>query len=102
MRLWIKLVLGLAAVALMVWLVVRVGGWTLRFVTNSADSGEADPMFADEATAAPTIPPDLGGTECVAEFHDNSANWDTSVQTPVDRTAGELAEEARAQDEQAE
>ena len=71
MRLWIKLVLGLVAVALMVWLVVRVGGWTLRFVTNSADSGEADPMFADEAT-------------------------------PVDRTAGELAEEARAQDEQAE
>ena len=43
MRLWIKLVLGLAAVALMVWLVVRVGGWTLRFVTNSADSGEAGP-----------------------------------------------------------
>ena len=95
MRLWIKLVLGLVAVALMVWLVVRVGGWTLRFVTNSADSGEADPMFADEATAAP----DLGGTEGVAEFHDNSANWDTSVQTPVDRTAGELAEEARAQAE---
>ena len=56
-------------------------------------------MFADEATAAPTIPPDLGGTEGVAEFHDNSANWDTSVQTPVDRTAGELAEEARAQAE---
>ena len=79
MRLWIKLVLGLAAVALMVWLVVRVGGWTLRFVTNSADSGETDPMFADEATAAPTIPPDLGGTEGVAEFHDNSANWDTSM-----------------------
>ena len=59
-------------------------------------------MFADEATAAPTIPPDLGGTEGVAEFHDNSANWDTSVQTPVDRTAGELAEEARAQEEQTE
>lgn len=98
MRLWIKLLFGLAAIALMAWLIVRVGGWTLRFVQNGESGGERDPMFAEETASAPTVPPDLGGEDGVARHSDHSADWDVSVQTPVDKTAGQLAEEARAQD----
>ena len=43
-----------------------------------------------------TMPPELSA-ETGETFEDNSANWDNSVQTPVDKTAAELEEEARNQ-----
>lgn len=96
MRRGIKLALALAAIALMAWLAWRAVTWTLRFARNAGDMGP-DPMFAQETPfAAPTVPPGLDGETGESDFRDNSANWDTSVRTPVDKTAGQLGEEARA------
>lgn len=94
MRWWIKLVLGLAAVALMAVFVLRIGSLTLNVLrANGGDTGEHDPMFAEEPEPMPTMPSE---PEDEKTFGDNSSNWDVSVQTPVDRTAEELGEEARA------
>ena len=95
MRLWIKLILGLLVLALLVWFMLRVGGMTLNFIRNANDGGEPDPMFAEEPEYL-TMPPELSA-ETGETFEDNSANWDNSVQTPVDKTAAELEEEARNQ-----
>lgn len=94
MRWWIKLLLGLAAIALMSALVLRIGSLTLDVLrANGGEAGERDPMFAEEPEPAPTMPSE---PEDDRTFGDNSANWDVSVQTPVDQTADELGEEARA------
>lgn len=95
MRGWMKLILALAAIAVLCWLVVRIGGFTLNVLSSSGDVGETDPMFAEEPESA-TMPPELKGLggEGVSRFQDNSANWDNSVQTPVDQTADELARES--------
>lgn len=94
MRVISKLILGIAAIAVLVWLLVQIGSFTLDVLgTFAVDSGERDPMFADVAeTAVPT--PEVEETDGRI-YQDNSANWDTSVQTPVDQTAEELGEEAR-------
>ncbi|MGN0801146.1 MAG: hypothetical protein ACI4MF_00990 [Candidatus Faecivicinus sp.] len=97
MRWWIKLILGVAVIAALVWLAVRIGSFTLDFLSiNGGDSGARDPMFAEEAETV-TKPPELSDVEGVSRFQDNSANWDTSVQTPVDQTADELQQEARGE-----
>ena len=94
MRWWIKLILGIAVIAALAWLAVRIGGFTLQILAgNGSGTSVHDPMFAEEPEQA-TQPPDLGGVEGVARFQDNSANWDTSVQTPVDQTVEELQQEA--------
>ena len=93
---WVKLILGLAAIAVMVLFVLRVGKLTLNVLQNGSSAGEPDPMFAGEPEPTVTIPPELTGEMDGRVYEDNSANWDVSVQTPVDRTAEELAEEARA------
>lgn len=92
MRIWMKLILALAAIALLCWLVVRIGSFTLG-VLGSDGAGEKDPMFAEEAETA-TVPPELRDEQGqgVSRFQDNSANWDNSVQTPVDQTAAELGQ----------
>ena len=84
------------AVAVLLWLIVRIGSFTLDVLSaNRGESGQRDPQFAEEAERI-TQPPELWEEEGVSEFQDNSANWDTSVLTPVEQTAEELAEEARA------
>lgn len=101
MRVWIKLVFGLAAIVLMLALIVGMGRLALGVLraNDTEDVGVPDPMFAEEAVM-PTKPPELSGAEMDGTEHeDNSANWDTSVQTPVDQNAEELAEEARSQAE---
>lgn len=96
MRCWIKLILGLTAIAAMVLFVLHIGKLTLDVLQNGSIAGEPDPMFAEEPEPTATIPPELAGETDGKAYEDNSANWDTSVQTPVDRTAEELAEDARA------
>ena len=93
---WIKLILGLAAIAAMALFAMRVGSLTLGVLQNSGSAGEPDPMFAEAPEPTATIPPELTGEMDGRVYEDNSAGWDPSVQTPVDRTAEDLAEDARA------
>lgn len=95
MRSWIKLLLALAVIALLVTAILGMGKFALNILrAYNGQDGEQDPMFAEEAVHA-TMPPELAGEESGRMFKDNSANWDTSVQTPVDQTADELGEEVR-------
>lgn len=96
MRWWLKLIGGLLTVVVLLWLVIRIGSFTLGILSaNRGESGVHDPQFAEDAEKV-TQPPELWEESGVSEFKDNSANWDTSVQTPVEQTAEELGEEARA------
>ena len=99
MRIWMKAALAVAVIAALLWMVVRIGSFTLDVMAaNRGEGGEHDPQFA-EAAETVTPPPSLTGEGGeVYEHEDNSANWDTSVQTPVDRTADELEAEARSGD----
>ena len=95
MRVWSKAILALAAIAILIWLLVTIGSFTMDVLTAfmSGDSGVHDPMFAEEIEQViPTPEPEIEENPVI--WQDNSANWDTSVQTPVDRTAAELGGEA--------
>lgn len=92
MRWWIKLILGLAAIAILCLLIVRIGSIALDVLQNGESTDEKDPMFAVEE---PTQAPLAEEEESTTIWQDNSANWDQSVQTPVDQTAKELEEEER-------
>ena len=96
MRVWIKAVAALLVIAALLWMIVKIGGFALDILAaNSGSVTQYDPQFAEEAEIL-TPPPELTGVgETAVEFKDNSANWDTSVQTPVDQTADELEAEAR-------
>lgn len=97
MRWWMKLIGGLLAVAVLLWLAIRIGSFTVDILSaGDGGSSEQDPQFAQEAERV-TQPPELWQEDGETEFTDNSANWDTSVQTPVEQTAQELGEEARAE-----
>ena len=98
MRIWIKATLALIVIALLLWFVMKIGGLTLNILAaNDGGTPVHDPQFAEEAERV-TPPPELTGEgEIAVEFKDNSANWDTSVQTPVDQTADELEIEARTE-----
>ena len=96
MRLWIKAFFALIAIVFLLWFVVKIGSVALN-ILSASDGGTPvrDPQFAEEEVQI-TPPPELTGEgEAVVEFKDNSANWDTSVQTPVDQTADELEAEAQ-------
>lgn len=94
MRIWIKVVFALLLIAALLWMIIRIGGFALDILAvNRGASGGYDPQFAEPAETV-TPPPELTGEdETAVGFQDNSANWDTSVQTPVDKTADELAAE---------
>ena len=54
MRWWIKLIFGLIVIALLAFLVVRMGTFTLNVLKTGEAPGEPDPMFAvEEPTLAP-------------------------------------------------
>lgn len=98
MRVWSKAIAAIAAIALLIWLLVMIGGFTMNILNAflGGDSGEHDPMFAEEIQMiAPTPEPEIEENPKI--WQDNSANWDTSVQTPVDRTADELANESQGE-----
>jgi len=94
MRLWMKVVAGLIVIVLLVIAALGVGRFMLGFLkmSGTSDFGDPDPMFASEPERV-TTPPDLFPEENGRVFEDNSANWDVSVRTPVDKTAEELARE---------
>ena len=100
LRLWIKIFAGLAAIVLMAALIVALGRMlmaTLNVIHTDGGAVEPDPMFAREEPVA-TRPPELDGTDGEIYLHtDNSANWQGDNQTPVDKTAEELAREAADQ-----
>jgi len=91
------MILALLVIALLLWLAVKMGSFALDILQmRDGGYGEHDPQFAEDAEIV-TPPPELTGEpESIREFKDNSANWDISVQTPVDQTAEELEAEARA------
>ena len=96
MRIWVKVISALMLIAVLLWLVMRIGGFTLS-ILSEFDGGSSvhDPQFAEYEEIA-TPPPSLTGEgEAFVEFKDNSENWDVSVYTPVDQTAEELETEAR-------
>lgn len=85
-----------ALVALAVAFAVRLFSGTMALVRADGGASERDPQFA-EPTEAVTRPPELAGEgEAPALADDPSAGWDLGVQTPVDKTAEELAREAQA------
>ena len=98
MRWWLKLIFGLVVIALLAGLIVRIGSFTLDVLRaySGGETAETDPMFAEEAPSMVTQPPELEEGSYVPRDH--SSEWDTSVQTPVDRTADELGEELRQGD----
>ncbi len=86
MRWWIKLIFGLIVIALLAFLVVRMGTLTLNVLKTGEAPGEPDPMFAVEE---PTLAPPEESEE-PAVWQDNSANWKQENHTPVDQSAAEL------------
>ncbi len=94
MRWWIKMLFGLAVIALLLlvgWrLVLGLSG--LIGGMGDADFGEPDPMFAQEAVI-PTRPPELDAEETQPP-HATLDDYVPEVETPVDKTAEELIREA--------
>ena len=86
MRWWIKLIFGLIVIALLAFLVVRMGTFTLNVLKTGEAPGEPDPMFAVEE---PTLAPPEESEE-PAVWQDNSANWKQENHTHVDQNAAEL------------
>lgn len=97
MRIWLKGLFALLVIAALMWLIVRLGGFALDILAvRSGASGGHDPQFAEPAETV-TVPPELTGEgEAAVQYRDNSANWDIPEQTPVDKTAAELAAEEAA------
>ena len=91
---WIKLVLALVLIVLLLlaaWTLIRGAQEMLGSAGN--ESGEADPMFAEE-TVLPTRPPQLDAQQTQAP-HDTLDDYVADVETPVDKTAADLAREAQ-------
>ena len=91
---WIKLMILLILIAVLLfvaWTLIRGAGAILGGAGE--DSGESDPMFAEE-TVLPTRPPEMDAQQTQSP-HDTLDDYVADVQTPVDKTADELAEEAR-------
>ena len=95
MRWWIKMLFGLAVIALLLLV-----GWRLALGLGAliggmdADSSMPDPMFAPEAVL-PTRPPELDAEEEQKE-HPTLDDYVPEVETPVDKTVEQLIEEAKA------
>ena len=94
---WIRGLLAVALIALLLWLgwsLIRGAGRVLGKSTKAA--GEPDPMFREEAEL-PTRPPEMDA-EATQQPHGTLDDHVPEVQSPVDKTAAQLAEEARARD----
>lgn len=93
---WPKIVVGLAAVALLVILLVFMGRLflgALNLLHTDGGPVQADPQFAEPAeTFEP--PPELLESPGAPETDDDpSSRWVEENQTPVDKTAEQLAAE---------
>jgi len=96
MRNRIKIVVLLVVVILLAALCFGIVKGLVGFLNRSDfDAGEKDPMFAEEAVQV-TRPPDLYAEEEQKE-HPTLDDYVPEEETPVDKTAAELIEEAKAQ-----
>lgn len=94
MRWGLKVIFALVLIALLVAVIVRIGQFALKIAVSSENvSAVRDPMFAEEPE---TVLPPSEDEATYEPFEDNSDQWDIPERTPVDRTAEELGEEARA------
>ena len=92
---WIRLAAALAVIAVLAYLGYAVVHGTFGFLSGAdLNSGEPDPMFAEEPEL-PTRPPELDAEEAQRE-HPTLDDYVPEVETPVDKTAEELIEEAKA------
>lgn len=94
LRFAIRLAVALLAIMLLLFVAVWVfrAGSTLLQADLSAS--EPDPMFAEPAVAV-TRPPELDA-EASPKPHRTLDDYVPDVQSPVDKTAEELIEEAKA------
>ena len=92
---WIKLAMALVLIAVLLYFGYTVVRESFSFLSGAElNSGEPDPMFAEEAEL-PTRPPELDAEEEQRE-HPTLDDYVPEVETPVDRTVEELIEEAKA------
>ena len=92
---WIKLALALVVIAVLLYFGYAVVRESFSFLSGAElNSGEPDPMFAEEA-ALPTRPPELDAEEEQIE-HPTLDDYVPEVETPVDRTVEQLIEEAKS------
>ena len=91
MRGWLKLVLGLSAIALMTVLIWNLGGVALKMISAwQGEEGEHDPMFAEPFETVTRGPEE---TEETRIYQDNSANWNIPNHTPIDLTDADSGEQ---------
>ena len=92
---WIRLAVELAVIAVLAYLGYAVVHGTFAFLSGAElNSGEPDPMFAEEPEL-PTRPSELDAEEAQRE-HPTLDDYVPEVETPVDRTLEKLIEEAKA------
>ena len=95
MRNKLKLVAALAVIILLAALCFGMVKGLVAFLNRSDfDAGEPDPMFAEEAVQV-TPPPELYVEEAQKE-HLTLDDYVPEEESPVDKTAAELIEEAQA------
>lgn len=94
MRRWIKLIAALTVLAILLAVCIGMGKLLMAAIQLIATDGgeiEKDPMFAEEAERV-TLPPEL--TEKGDYIHEDvSDQWIIEDETPVDKTADQLAQE---------
>ena len=96
MRKKFKAVTALIVVILLAVLCFAMVKGLIGFLNRSDfDAGEPDPMFAEEAVQV-TRPPELYAEE-EQKDHPTLDDYVPEEETPVDKTAAELIEEAQAQ-----
>ena len=96
MRNKIKLVTALVIIILLALMCVGIVKGLIGVLNRSdLDAGEPDPMFAEEAVQV-TRPPELYAEEEPRD-HPTLDDYVPEEETPVDKTAAELIEEAQGQ-----
>ena len=94
MRWWVKGLAALLAIALLLFM-----GWRLAqgisglLMGVDGGTGEADPMFAEQAVQ-PTRPPELDA-ESIQSDHPTLDDYVPEVESPVDVTVDELIRRAQ-------
>ena len=92
---WIRLAVALAVIAVLAYLGYAVVQGTFAFLSGAElNSGEPDPMFAEEPEL-PTRSSELDAEEAQRE-HPTLDDYVPEVETPVDRTVEQLIEEAKS------
>lgn len=95
---WLKIAVGLIAVALLVLALVlmsRLFLGALNLLRTDGGAAQPDPQF--ETPAETYAPPDalFEDPTAIVPDGDPSENWAEGEQTPVDKTAEELSREAQ-------